>query len=81
MTALGVLKEVRNMDLNRAEIPPIQIPGRVEYNGSVTCELSEGDKLSIRKKITGWEDMLDEKVPDGKKWLATIILRIMETDI
>ncbi len=50
------------------------------YVGTDTFGLSEKGKLSIRKKIIGWENVYDSEVPTGKKWQITIRMDIEEVD-
>ena len=51
------------------------VVGTVNYYGSESFEMIEGEKLKIKANET---DILSTKVPNDKKWSVSIVINITE---
>jgi len=47
------------------------------YTGTRTAEMAAGEKLVVKAEEV---KLLDEKVPNGKKWAITVKVEIHEDD-
>lgn len=63
------------MELNVRTFPP-----RTVYDANTTLSMAEGDRMQIRRNPPT-ENLLYERVPDGKKWEVNIVVHITETDL
>ena len=66
------------MDLKKTVTHP-----RVNYVGVGSLELPAGSQVLMRKKLpnSGWENFLEEDVPEGKNWQMTTSISIEELDV
>lgn len=53
------------------------MPLEHNYTGTRTAEMSAGQKLVVKAEEV---KLLDEKVPNGKKWAVTIKVEVSEYD-
>ena len=56
----------------------LPVPGKKEYNGDTSFNLTEGQELKI-KTIGNGDKILEMTVPEGKSWKVYISVHITET--
>ena len=63
------------------ELTTENIPAKTTKYGADSIQLSAGKRIQVRHGVTGdITEMLDEEVPEGKSWLVSVQVNIIETD-